>query len=51
MAFKKGIIVSNALPELKEKLSGMGKFEAVRPYAAGVVEGLKHYFKLCMIKK
>lgn len=46
LAFKKGIIVSNALPELKEKLSGMGKFEAVKPYAAGVVEGLKFYFNL-----
>jgi sucrose-phosphate synthase len=44
-SFEKGIVVANALPELKEKVAGLGKYEAVRPYAAGVVEGLKHYFK------
>jgi len=44
--FRKGIVVANAKPELKAiKTEPMGEkiFFATKNYAAGVMEGLKHY--------
>lgn len=43
LKFKRGIVVSNALENLKNALKGKGFFFAKNPCAAGILEGLKHY--------
>jgi sucrose-phosphate synthase len=43
MKFKRGIVVSNALENLKSSLKGKGFYFAKSPCAAGILEGLKHY--------
>lgn len=39
----KRILVSNALPELLADTVGLAKFQASRPMADGVIEGLQHF--------
>lgn len=39
----RGIIVSNALPELRDRARGPGAFRSPRPAAAGVLDGLAHF--------
>ncbi|HRU38943.1 MAG TPA: HAD-IIB family hydrolase [Candidatus Goldiibacteriota bacterium] len=41
--FRKGIIVGNALGTLKDAARGLDVYQAVRPYASGVLEGLKYF--------
>jgi hypothetical protein len=39
----RGIVVSNALPELRDRARGPGTFRSPRPAAAGVLDGLMHF--------
>jgi sucrose-phosphate synthase len=43
MKFKRGIVVANALENLKNDLKGGDFYFAKNPYAAGILEGLRHY--------
>lgn len=45
MKFRRGIVVSNALENLKKSLNSKGLFFAERPSAAGILEGLRHYLR------
>ncbi len=45
--FNKGIVVNNALKELKDMLKGRGGYFAERSCARGVLEGLKYYLAGC----